>query len=62
MRNDLTSNTFNAQQGIYSNQLNAAMGQRQAGAGDFLTGFGSGANAFGNVMNAFRPGESNKVS
>jgi hypothetical protein len=54
MSNDLASNMFNAQQGMYGNQLNAAMGQRTAGVGDFLTGFGSGANAFGNVMNAFR--------
>jgi len=54
MANDLESNKFNALQGMYGNQLNAAMGQRTAGVGDFLSGFGSGASAFGNVVNAFR--------
>lgn len=54
LNTSLQSNMFNAQQGMAGNQLNAAMGMRQAGAGDFLQGFGSGANAFGNVMNAFR--------
>jgi len=54
MSNDMASNVFNAQQGIYGNNLNAMMGMRTAGVGDFLTGFGNGANFVGNVANAFR--------
>jgi hypothetical protein len=54
MKNDLAGNMFNAQQGMAANQLNAAMGQRTAGAGDFLSGFANTAGAVGNIANAFR--------
>jgi len=49
---DLQSNLFNAQQGMYGNQLSGALGKPATGLGAVFSGIGSGLGAGAGVVNA----------